>query len=165
MLPVTMLQLRFFGVFIIATRGDISGFKFTNPIGVLLALGSTIIWALFWIYNTKDKQDESVRLFLNFIFGTIFIFISIMIFEKMKMPDIKGMLGAVYIGLFEMGITFLFWLKALKLSKSTAHVANLVFLAPFLSLVAISFVVGEKILIPTIIGLIFIVGGIILQKL
>jgi drug/metabolite transporter (DMT)-like permease len=162
---IIAITISFFGVFIIATRGNLLGFKFTNPIGVLLALSSTIIWALFWIYNTKDKYDEAVRLFLNFIFGTFFIFISIMIFEEMKIPDIKGMLGAAYIGLFELGITFLLWLKALKLSKTTAHVANLVFLAPFLSLVVISFVVEEKILISTIIGLIFIVGGIILQKL
>jgi len=162
---IIAITISFFGVFIIATRGNLLGFKFTNPIGVLLALGSTIIWALFWIYNTKDKQDETVRLFLNFIFGTVFIFISILFFEKMRMPDIKGILGAAYIGLFEMGITFLLWLKALKLSKTTAHVVNLVYLAPFLSLVFISFVVGEKILISTITGLIFIVGGIILQKL
>ena len=164
-MSIVAITISFFGVFIIATRGNLLGFKFTNTIGVLLALGSTIIWALFWIYNTKDKHDEAVRLFLNFIFGTFFIFISIMIFSKIKIPDIKGMLSAAYIGLFELGITFLLWLKALKLSKTTAHVANLVFLAPFLSLVVISFVADEKILISTITGLIFIVGGIILQKL
>ncbi len=162
---IIAITISFFGVFIIATRGNLLGFKFTNPVGVLLALGSTIIWSLFWIYNTKDKHDEAVRLFLNFTFGTIFIFISILFFDKMKIPDFKGMLGAAYIGLFELGITFLLWLKALKLSKTTAHVVNLVYLAPFLSLVAISLVVGEEILISTIIGLIFIIGGIILQKL
>jgi drug/metabolite transporter (DMT)-like permease len=162
---IIAISISFFGVFIIATRGDISGFTFTNPVGILLALGSTIIWASFWIYNTKDTHDETVRLFLNFIFGTVFIFISILLFDKIKVPDLKGMLGAAYIGLFEMGITFLLWLKALKLSKTTAHVANLVYLAPFLSLVVISFVVGEKIVLSTIIGLIFIIGGIILQKL
>ncbi|MHC4586495.1 MAG: DMT family transporter [Planctomycetota bacterium] len=162
---IIAITISFFGAFIIATRGNLLGFKFTNPTGILLALGSTIIWALFWIYNTKDKHDEAVRLFLNFMFGSVFIFISILLFNKIKVPDFKGILGAVYIGLFEMGITFLLWLKALKLSKTTAHVANLVYLAPFLSLVAISLVVGENILISTIIGLIFIVGGIILQKL
>ncbi len=162
---IIAITISFFGVYIIATRGNLLGFKFTNPVGVLLALGSTIIWSLFWIYNTKDKNDEAVRLFLNFTFGTIFIFISILFFDKMKMPDIKGMLGAAYIGLFEMGITFLLWLKALKLSKTTAHVANLVYLAPFLSLFIISLAVGETIVLSTIIGLIFIVGGIILQKL
>ena len=156
--------ISFLGVFVIATEGDVLGFRFTNPIGVLLASGSSVIWALFWIYNVRDKRDEAVRLFLNFMFGSVFIFVSILIFAKMDIPDLKGILGAVYIGLFEMGITFLLWLKALKLSKTTAHVANLVYLAPFFSLVVISFVVGEKILLSTIIGLIFIVGGIILQK-
>jgi len=162
---IVAIIISFLGVFIIATRGNLLGFKFTNPIGVLLALSSTFIWALFWIYNTKDRHDETVRLFLNFSFATIYIFISIILVDKIAIPDIKGMLGAAYIGLFEMGITFLLWLKALKLSKTTAHVVNLVYLAPFLSLVVISFVVGEEILISTIIGLIFIVGGIILQKL
>jgi len=162
---ILAITISFFGVFIIATRGNILGFKFTNPAGVLLALGSTLIWSLFWIYNVRDKHDEAVRLFLNFMFGTVFIFVSILLFAKIEIPDLKGILGAVYIGLFEMGITFLLWLKALKLSKTTAHVANLVYLAPFFSLVVISFVVGEKIFPSTIIGLIFIVSGIILQKL
>jgi drug/metabolite transporter (DMT)-like permease len=143
----------------------LSGFKSTNPVGVLLALSSTIIWSLFWIYNIKDERDEAVRLFLNFLFGSAFILIAMLSFTKLKVPGLKGTLGAVYIGLFEMGITFLLWLKTLKLSKTTAHVANLIFLAPFLSLGVISIMVGEKILLSTVIGLIFIVAGIILQKL
>jgi drug/metabolite transporter (DMT)-like permease len=157
--------ISFAGVFIISTRGNLSGFKSTNPVGVLLALSSTIIWSLFWIYNVKDERDEAVRLFLNFLFGSAFIFLSMLFFTKLKVPGLKGALGVVYIGLFEMGITFLLWLKTLKLSKTTAHVANLIFLAPFLSLGVISIMVGEKILPSTVIGLIFIVGGIILQKL
>jgi len=157
--------ISFIGVFIISTRGNLSGFKSTNPAGVLLALSSTIIWALFWIYNIKDERDEAVRLFLNFLFGSALILIAMLFFTKLKAPGLKGALGAVYIGLFEMGITFLLWLKTLKLSKTTAHVANLIFLAPFLSLGVISIMVGEKILLSTVIGLIFIVGGIILQKL
>ena len=155
----------FAGVFIISTRADFSGFKFTSPVGVLLALGSTVIWALFWIYNVKDTRDEAVRLFLNFAFGSAFILLSMLLFTKVKIPGLKGALGAIYIGLFEMGVTFLLWLKALKLSKTTAHVTNLIFLTPFLSLLVISIAVGEKILLSTIIGLTFIVAGIILQKL
>ena len=153
------------GVLIISTRGDILGFKFASPAGVLLAVSSTVIWAVFWIYNVKDKRDEAVGLFLNFAFGSAFILLSMLLFTKVKIPGLKGVLGAVYIGLFEMGVTFLLWLKALKLSKTTAHVANLIYLTPFLSLLVISIAVGEKILLSTVIGLVFIVGGIILQKL
>jgi len=155
----------FVGVLIISTRADFLGFKFASPAGVLLAVSSTVIWSLFWIYNTKDKCDEAVRLFLNFAFGSAFILLAMLLFTKVKIPGLKGILGAVYIGLFEMGVTFLLWLKALKLSKTTAHVANLIYLTPFLSLLVISIAVGEKILLSTVIGLVFIVGGIILQKL
>ena len=157
--------ISFAGVFVISTRGDILGFKFTDTLGVSLATGSSIIWALFWIYNMRDKRDEVVRLFLNFAFGSVVTFLPMLLFSNVRIPNIYGILGAVYVGLFEMGITFLLWLKALKLSKTTAHVTNLIYMVPFLSLVLISFAVGETILPSTIVGLIFIVGGIILQRL
>ena len=155
----------FAGVFVISTRGDIFGFKFTSITGVCLATGSSVIWALFWIYNVRDKRDEVVRLFLNFAFGSVLTFLLMAILGGVHVPNPPGLLGAVYVGLFEMGITFLLWLKALKLSKTTAHVTNLIYMVPFLSLVLISFAVGETILPSTIVGLVFIVGGIILQRL
>ncbi len=55
--------------------------------------------------------------------------------------------------------------SALKLSKTTANVAGLIYLVPFLSLVVIYFVLGETILPSTIVGAVFIVGGIIFQRL
>ena len=155
----------FAGVFIISTRGDIFGFRFTNITGVLLATGSSVVWALFWIYNVRDKCDEVIRLFLNFVFGSVLTFLLVVIFGHTHFPVIPGLLGAVYVGLFEMGITFLLWLKALKLSKTTAHVTNLIYLVPFFSLVLIHFSVGETIFSSTLVGLIFIVGGIVLQRL
>ncbi|MFQ6036497.1 MAG: DMT family transporter [Sedimentisphaerales bacterium] len=162
---ILAITISFLGVFIIATGGDVLGFRFTRPVGVLLALTSTVIWALFWIYNVQDARDETVRLFLNFVFGSVFIFVAMLLFGRIEIPNVKGLLGAAYIGLFEMGVTFLVWLRGLKLAKTTAHVASLIYLVPFFSLVVISFVVGEKIVSSTIIGLVFIVGGIILQKL
>ena len=161
---ILAIFISYFGVFIISTRGDILGFTFSNLNGVLLALGSAVIWALFWIYNIKDKRDEVAKLFLNFSFGFIFILISILLSSKMRIPAMTGLAGATYVGLFEMGITFVLWLKALKLSKTTAQVSNLIYLSPFLSLALIHFVVGEKILPSTMIGLIFIVAGIIMQQ-
>ena len=157
--------ISFAGVFVISTRGNILGFKFTDTLGVSLATGSSIIWAMFWIYNVRDKRDEVVRLFLNFAFGSVLTFLLMVFLGGVQVPNLPGLLGAVYVGLFEMGITFLIWLKALKLSKTTAHVAGLIYLVPFLSLVVIYFVLGEKILPSTIVGAVLIVGGIILQKL
>ena len=161
---VLAIIISYIGILIISTQGDILALRVTNLYGVLLALGSAVIWALFWIYNIKDKRGEVVKLFLNFLFGFIFIFIAIVFSKRLIIPKIPGVTGAVYIGLFEMGITFVLWLKALKLSKTTAQVSNLIYLTPFLSLLIINITVGEKILISTIIGLILIVMGIIMQQ-
>lgn len=162
---IIALLISFIGIYVIATQGDVLGFKFTNSFGVLLAIVSTVIWALYWIYNLKDKRDEVSKLFLNFLFGFFYLSLTILIFFDFNIPDIKGIAGVVYVGLFEMGITFVVWLKALKLSTTTAKVTNLIFLAPFLSLIVIHFTVGEKIMVSTFVGLIFIIGGIVLQKL
>jgi len=162
---VLAIIISFLGVLLIATQGDIFGLRFTSVTGVSLAVASSLIWALFWIYSVKDRVDEIVRLFLNFAFGSCFIFLAMLLLSKPQLPSFNAILGAIYIGLFEMGITFLVWLKALKLSKTTAYVANLIYLTPFLSIVVIHFVIGEKILLSTVIGLILIVTGIILHKL
>jgi drug/metabolite transporter (DMT)-like permease len=126
LLSILAILISFFGVFIISTQGDVLGFKFTNLTGALLALGSAVVWALFWIYNLKDRRDEVAKLFLNFCFGFVFVLILTLLFSKIEIPETPGLLGVIYVGLFEMGITFVVWLKALKLSRTTAQVSNLI---------------------------------------
>jgi drug/metabolite transporter (DMT)-like permease len=77
----------------------------------------------------------------------------------------EGLLGAAYIGLFEMGITFVIWLKALKTARNIAMISNLIFLSPVLSLVLISRVMGEAIVPATFTGLSLIIAGTLLQQL
>lgn len=158
------IMVSFFGVVIVGTRGDLTSLKFNNPFGVSLAVSSSIVWALFWIFNMKDKRDDVVKLFMNFVFGFFYLLIANVLFNKLAFPEIKGIIGIMYIGLFELGITYVLWRKALKYSETTAKVSNLIFLSPFLSLFFINIFVGEKILFSTVTGLVFIVGGILLQQ-
>ena len=161
---ILAILISYFGVLVISTRGDLFGLSLSNPVGVALALGSSVIWALFWIYNVKDRRDDVAKLFLNSLFGFAFISITLLIFPRRPMLDIRGLVGATYIGFFEMGITFVLWLRALRLSRTTAQVSNLIYLSPFVSLVLIHLIVGETIMLSTITGLVFIVAGIILQQ-
>ncbi len=155
----------YFGVVVISTHGDVLSLRFSNTLGVALALGSTVIWALYWIYNTKDKNDPVASLFLNFVFGFPLVALATGFYSSLAVDSVAGLLGAAYVGVFEMGITFVLWLKALRLSSSTAKVGTLIFFSPFLSLVFIHFLVGERILVSTILGLAFIVAGNVLQHL
>lgn len=163
-LSITAVLISFAGTVVIGTRGEILNLNFSNPFGTSLALFSAIFWALYWIYNMKDKKDEVVKLFLNFCFGVSYIFLYILFTGGFSTMNSLGMIGAVYAGIFEMGITYMLWLKALQLSRTTAKISNLVFLSPFISLIFIRYAVGETIMLSTIAGLAMIVGGILLQR-
>ena len=163
-LSLMAIIVSFTGVLVISTHGKLLDMKFSNGQGAALALGSSLIWAFFWIFSMKDHRDETVKLFLSFAFGFIFSLIACLIFSKPVFVFSYSGLAVVYAGLFEMGITFLLWSKALKYSVTTARVSNFIFASPFLSLIGIYFVIGEKILPSTIAGLILIVAGIVLQQ-
>jgi drug/metabolite transporter (DMT)-like permease len=157
------LAISFTGVILISSHGNIAGWQFHNLPGVLLALGSAWIWAFFWLFSLKDPRDTTIKLFTNFLFGTLFISTA-MILSRQPLPGFPGIIGGCYVGMFEMGLTFVLWFHALRLSRSTAQISNLVYLVPFVALIVIRLTVGEQILASTIIGLILIIIGIALQR-
>jgi drug/metabolite transporter (DMT)-like permease len=163
-IDMAALVVSFSGVVVISTRGDLTGFHVENPLGVVLAVGSSLIWSFYWVLNVRDKQDAVVRIFLNFVFGFGFILLSILLVFPIKVPPVEGLLGAVYVGLFEMGLAFALWVKALKLSDATVDISILIYIVPFISFVFIHIFVGERIHISAVLGAVLIVSGILLNK-
>lgn len=164
LINVFALLISFGGAIVIATQGNPFSLDLSEPLGVTLALSSAFLWALFWLFNVRDKREETIKLFMNFLFGFLYTFIYCAVMGYLQFPQVEGLLGSLYIGLFEMGITFVLWLKALKHAENTAKVSNLVYLSPFMSLMFISIIIGEKILPSTLVGLVLIITGIIIQQ-
>jgi drug/metabolite transporter (DMT)-like permease len=159
------LFISFVGVYIISSQGNLFKPVHSHLAGVFLATGSSVFWAIYFILNVKDKRDESIKLLLNFVFGSLYFIIAMTLAGKWQLYiGLKGTAAAVYVGLFEMGITFLFWLKALQLAPTTAKVSNLVYLAPFLSLIFVHFILHESVYYTTPLGLIMIISGIFIQN-
>ena len=75
----------------------------------------------------------------------------------------RELLGLVWLGAFTSGFAFVFWFLALKYGD-TAKMSNIILLTPFISLVYIYFLVGEKILPSSMVGLAVIVLGILIQS-
>lgn len=161
---IAAVFVSFFGVVIIATDGDLLSMHFTQPLGVALAVGSSLIWSLYWIFNAKDGRDAVIKLFLNFCFGFLFIALFVSFRGDFIFPQFKGLLGTIYIGFFEMGFTFFLWLTALERAAAAANISILIYLSPFLSFLFINLFVGEDIRLSSFIGLLFIIGGIIWQQ-
>lgn len=163
---IIALIISFIGVVLISSQADISIFSRSNPLGVFLALISSTVWALFWIYNVRDtERDEVSKLFLNFCFATVFgLCVGMFSPDFWKMP-VKGVMASAYIGAFEMGITFVLWLKAMSYAENTARLGNIIYLVPFVALFFIKLVLDETIYWTTIVGLVFIISGIVFQQL
>jgi len=159
------LLISFVGVFFISSQGGFDGFSNTNPLGVVLAVGSSVLWSLYWIFNVKDTRDQVVKLFLNFAIGLIYLIPVVALFSSFKVHWGEAFIASIYSGIFEVGITYLLWLKAMNLTSSNAKIGNLVFFAPFLSLVFIHLILKETIYFTTFIGLLFIVSGVLVQQL
>jgi drug/metabolite transporter (DMT)-like permease len=159
------ILISFIGVVIISSQGrNIFTTHINEPVGVILALISSIIWASFWIFNIKDSRPEIIKITLNFFFGSIFTGIALLI-SPTPVTFNLSMIAAVYVGLTEMAIGFVCWLTALENTKNNAGISNLVFISPFIALFFIHLILGEKIYWTTPAGLAFIVGGILIQQL
>lgn len=150
--------LSFFGIVVISTKG-LKIESFTGGYGIIFALLASVIWASYWILNQKSNEDELIKMCTNFLVGSICISIYAIATKSLIFSNGTSVLWACYVGLFEMGITFLFWAKGLKLIDRNDKLVRLSYLSPFISLIFIWIVLGENILKSTIIGLLFIIMG------
>ncbi|HAS6063580.1 TPA: EamA family transporter [Vibrio vulnificus] len=154
------------GVIVIATKGDLLGLSFESPVGVALALTSTLLWAGYWILNTKNQADPIVGVLLGFLVAIPFaIALTVIEGQSWGLISMQGWLAVTYVGLFEMGVTFVLWLSALKLTNNTARISNLIFASPFISLMLLSSIIGEEIHPTTLIGLMLIIAGLVIQQI
>ncbi len=155
-----------------AISGDIS------VLGIVWALLSALLWGIYWMMNDrlKDKADEDVSLFIGFLFGSAYLIAGIAVVtifapegtnELWGIPTMQslslntsGILSGMYIGLFEMGIPFLCFGMAIRMTDNPALINQMCYLAPFLSLFFISMILGEPIMPTTYTGLALIIAGI-----
>lgn len=162
---------KYFGMFIslygviMISLGSSHGDTQLPITGLLLGFFSAFLWASYWMVNhrNKDRADEMVSLFMSFFFGTVYLSVAAL-FVDVNLTSLPGILSGMYVGGFEMGIPFLFFALALRDTSNPALVNQLTYLSPFLSLFLIATILGETISSETIIGLVLIVLGIVLNE-
>jgi len=141
--------------------GSLHSDMHTDVWGIALAIGSSLIWATYWILNKKSTLDPKIQIWINFSMGLILILPFAIATEDFTLPPIEAIIPIIYSGLFEMAITFVVWLKALQKASSSSKISHYIYFSPFLSLIFINLILRESILISTIWGLSLIIAGII----
>ena len=153
------------GVTLISWGTGYSGKETISYYGLLLALLSALLWAIYWMIQNKQKEktDSCVALFVSFLFGTVYLLVASYGMAPMVFT-IEGILSGIYIGGFEMGIPFICFGIAMRRASNPALINQLCYLAPFLSLFFISVILNEQITLTTYAGLTLIVSGIIFNQ-
>lgn len=155
--------LAYLGVVVVASGGDFMQLFASHAIGVLWALGSTFIWAVYWVLSKKYDLDPLLSLAAMFC-------LSVPVLALLSLPEGKlaltstGFYASLYVGVFEMGVSFVTWLLAMKYAQHVSRIANLIFLSPFISLLWINGVLGEAVLPSTLAGLAMILAATLLQQ-
>ncbi len=167
-MEVSLALLSYVGILIIVTDGNLTSFEFKNVTGVVLAIGSTVLWGLSWVINTRtverDQVDPELALLINFSMAVPVLWIILSATGSLPPLNRGTVLGGIYVGLFEMGVAFVLWMKAMQLTDTPIRVSSLIFLAPPLSLVFIATVLGEPVATSTLTGLVFILAGLAGQQ-
>ncbi len=160
------LVICFGGIILISRGGSGNELGELSGPGIFLALFSSILWALYWLTGSRQKGSQEKRLFWNFLLA-LPVLLVLKPFLSPGLPELSrgSLLWTLWVGLFEMGITFVFWGLALQTASHPARISHLVYLSPFLSLFWISLILKEPIQLSTIGGLAVIVIGILTREL
>lgn len=160
--------LSYLGILVIATNGNLGSFEFDQPAGVALALFSTVIWGLSWVVNSRivdaNNVDPELALLLNFTVALPVLWMVTGLTGQLPSVSMGSLLGGLYVGLFEMGIAFVLWMNAMRLTDNPLRISSLIFLAPPLSLLLIGTVLNETIAGSTLVGLVIILVGLAGQQ-
>lgn len=135
-----------------------------DPLGLCCVLASTLLYALFWIVNTRCALPALPGFAICFGVAFLLALVVLLVQGAALLVPLQAALGGIYVGLFELSIPFVLWGQALRLTSSVARLSTLPFLVPFLALFWISLVLGEPIAWTTILGLAVIVLGTLMQQ-
>lgn len=153
----------FVGVVIVITRGDLSSLRFTSATGVAYALAAAVVYGLFSVLGKSLKYEAVTSMMFYYFFAAIYSLIAVLIFSSIPPVTLYQAAGLIWNGSLASGVAYVLWFLALKYGD-TAKMSNMIFLTPFFSLVFGYFLVGERVLLSSLVGLIVIVSGILIQS-
>ncbi len=154
----TSVLLGFLGVFIVLTKGNFQQLAFENLAIDMIVFFGAFIFALFSVLSKKIVMDDISMLTIYFLTASLASFLSMLLFSEFKLPQVNTMIPILLNGLFVNGISYIFWVKALKLGDAS-FIAPFLFLTPVLSSVFLILFFDEPFYLAYLIGMSCVILG------
>ncbi|MBE6549413.1 MAG: DMT family transporter [Ruminococcaceae bacterium] len=153
--------LSFIGVLTVAGN-ELLNFNSQTLIGFVLCVLAAVSYGAFTALNRKWDYDYQLSMMLSFFCSFLLTVVINVIMGKPLNVGIPQILGFAWSGFFVMATATVTWALALKYG-GTAKISNLAYITPFLSLVWTFLVLKEPIKPLSVIGLVIIITGILIQ--
>ncbi|RPH36423.1 DMT family transporter [bacterium] len=146
------------GVLLVVTHGEwrmLGSGQFGEP-GDALVLISAFTWALFSVYSRRGLRYHSPTLMIFFVMAFGWLFSCPLFFLQGSPPQIAhlsltGWLAILFLGILCSGLAYIFWYDALKII-SASRVGALLYLEPLIAAGVAAAMLGEQILLVSVIG-------------
>ena len=158
---IIAILISFVGV-IVVVGADIKAFNLQMLSGALYCVLGAVSYGIFTALNQKMNYNKSMTLMVSYFASFIFATIVNLINGDIFLPLADQMLGFVWNGVFTVAIANTLWVTALE-KGNTEKISNLAYITPFLSLVWTFLFLHEKIRWSSILGLVIIIVGILIQ--
>ena len=156
------IGMSFLGVVIVTSDGGLGGISRGELTGALCCVLAAVSYGLFSVLNKRKGYDNYICMmvchFAAFLVSTLFSVCS----GNVLIPQLSQLPGLLWIGVGTSAIAYTAWALALSLGD-TAKLSNLAYITPFLSLIWTALLLKEPVSLYSVLGLVVIVAGILLQ--
>lgn len=155
--------LSFAGVALVIGEG-IFAFNPDTLLGALFCVLGAVSYGAFTALNQKFGYDACISTMLAYFATALITGIFLLVQGTLPQLGLPQVLGLIWNGAATMGVANAAWILALG-GKETAKISNIAYLTPFLSLIWTALILKERITVFSVVGLVVIVLGILIQLL
>lgn len=160
---IVSIILSFGGVFLVLTKGKLTELHFDNLFVDGVVLLAAFVFGLFSVLSKKIKIDSLTLVTIYFLTATVISFIVMIFLSEFILPPKETLLPILINGIFVNGISYIFWIEALKLS-SASFLASFIFLTPVIALILLILFFNEPFQLIYVLGMVAVISGGLINK-
>lgn len=146
----------FLGVILVITKGNLSTLNFSEIDVLLIVMLGAIAFALFSVLGKIVSVNPTNAVMIYFFSAILYSIVMVGTFSSFVIPTYKDWFSIIVNGAFINGISYLFWIKGLKVFDAS-KIAPYIFITPLLAAFFLIIFFNEEVLAIYFVGLAFVI--------
>lgn len=160
---ILSIAMGFMGTILLMSKGDLANITFTNFWGDLFAILAAVSWGLFTNLIKKNQKDMLLSTFFITVVAFVLSVGTILTSSQFVIPTKIDFFGVLWLSISNIVLGFFLYFQALKYSPASL-IASFTFFTPFVTLVFIVLLLGEKLTVTDCMAALLIIFSVPIQK-